>query len=140
MRKPFQLFGASVIIYKDNKILLQQRTDNQCWGYHGGRVELGEVVEEAAKRELLEETGLTAHSLTLFGVFSGPELHHIYPDGNEVYIIDAVYLCNDFSGTEAYQKEECLDLKWININDLPDNLSPPTIPALKKFLALKRTV
>ncbi len=133
MRKIFQLFGASIIIYKENKILLQQRKDNKCWGYHGGKVELG---EEAAKRELFEETGLTAKSIELFGVFSGPELHHIYPDGNEVYIIDTVYLCNDFSGELKYQKSECIDLQWFDFDSIPDNLSPPIIPALKQFIAL----
>ena len=131
-----QAVGASVILYKDNKILLQQRTDNKCWGYHGGAVELGEVVEEAAKRELFEETGLIANSLELFGIFSGPELHHIYPDGNEVFIIDVVYLCNDFSGTEQMQIEECLDLQWFDFEDVPAELSPPIIPALRKFLEM----
>ena len=129
-----QLCGASVIIHKKNKILLQQRKDNKCWGYHGGRVELGEMVEKAAVRELFEETGLTANRLELFGVFSGAELHHIYPDGNEVYIIDIVYLCDDFSGEEKYQKEECLDLRWFDFDNIPKNLSPPIIPALTKFI------
>lgn len=133
-KKTRQICGASVIIYKDNKILLQQRKDNKCWGYHGGHVELGEYVEDTARRELYEETGLKANSLELFGVFSGPELHHIYPDGNEVYIIDTVYLCNDFSGTLNYQKEECLDLQWFDFDNIPETLSPPNIPALKKFL------
>ena len=59
MGKKFQLTGASVILYKDSQVLLQQRNDNKCWGYHGGRVELGEIVEDAARREVLEETGLT---------------------------------------------------------------------------------
>jgi 8-oxo-dGTP pyrophosphatase MutT (NUDIX family) len=133
-KKPFQLFGASVIIYKDGKVLLQQRRDNKCWGYPGGRVELGEVVEDAAKRELFEEAGLIANSLKLFGVFSGSDLHHIYPDGNEVYIIDTVYICDDFSGTESLQAEECLDLQWFDFDNLPSNLSPPIIPALRKFI------
>ena len=139
MSKPFQVVGASVIIYKENKVLLQQRKDSRCWGYHGGHVKLGEIVEEAAKRELLEETGLIAGSLELFGIFSGPQLHHIYPDGNEVYIIDVVYLCNDFSGTLKLQKEECLDLQWFEYDSLPESLSPPVIPALKKFIAEQRT-
>lgn len=139
MGNAFHLCGASVIIYRDNKILLQQRSDNHCWGYHGGRLELGEKVEDAAKRELLEETGLTANKLELFGVFSGPELHHIYPDGNEVYIIDTVYLCDDFTGNPVYQESECLDLKWFDFDKLPENLSPPIIPALKKFIELQYT-
>lgn len=140
MRKIFQQIGASVIVYQDNKILLQQRKDNKCWAYHGGRVELGEIVEEAAKRELLEETGLTADSLELFGVFSGPELYHIYPDGNEVHIIDIVFLCDNFSGIPIFQAEECLDLKWFEYNDIPENLSPPIIPALKKFIEGRQAI
>jgi len=138
-KKPSQLVGASVIVYKDGKILLQQRQDNKCWGYHGGRVELGEVVEDAAKRELFEETGLTANSLKLFGVFSGSKLHHVYPDGNEVYIIDTVYTCDDFSGTVLMQSEECLDLQWFDFESIPANLSPPIIPALIKFIEENRT-
>jgi len=129
-----QIVGASVIIYKDKQVLLQQRKDNKCWAYHGGHVEIGEIVEEAAKRELFEETGLTANSLELFGVFSGSKLHHIYPDGNEVYIIDVVFLCNDFSGAPVFQVDECLGLQWFEYDSLPENLSPPIIPALKKFI------
>jgi len=135
MKEAFTLCGASVIIYKENKILLQQRTDNGCWCQHGGKIELAERVEDAARRELQEETGLTANKLTLLGIFSGPEMHHIYPDGNEVYIIDVVFLCDDFSGELVRQEEECLDLRWFEFDDIPQNISPPAIPALKQFFA-----
>lgn len=71
---------ASVILLNGaGELLLQRRADNGFWGYHGGSVGLDEAVEEAVARELFEETGLTAHRLTLFGVFSGPALHHVYP-------------------------------------------------------------
>ena len=140
MGKVFQMCGASVILYKDSKVLLQQRKDNKCWGYHGGRVELGECVEEAAKRELLEETGLHAENIEFFGVFSGPDLHHVYPDGNEVYIIDLVYLCNEFMGTPKCQESEVLDLQWFDFNNIPNNLSPPIKRALLKFIDTQRIV
>lgn len=39
----------------------------------GGFVDIGETVEEAAKRELMEETGLQATSLKLVGVYSRPD-------------------------------------------------------------------
>ena len=52
------IVGASVFIHKDSKLLLQKRKDNDCWAEHGGCCELGETVEETAKRELFEETGL----------------------------------------------------------------------------------
>jgi 8-oxo-dGTP pyrophosphatase MutT (NUDIX family) len=57
------IVGGSVIVHKNGKVLLQLRRDNGCWGYHGGCVELGETVEETAKRELFEETGLVANKL-----------------------------------------------------------------------------
>lgn len=39
----------------------------------GGFVEIGETVEDAAKRELLEETNIAAKTLTLVGVYSKPD-------------------------------------------------------------------
>ncbi len=39
----------------------------------GGFVDIGETVEEAAKRELMEETGLEATTLRLVGVYSKPD-------------------------------------------------------------------
>ncbi len=135
MKNFYQSCGASVIIYKDNRVLLQQRKDNKCWGYHGGKVEYGEIVEAAAKRELLEETGLTANRLVLFDVFSGPDMKYTYPDGNTVSIIDIVYLCNDYSGDLKPQASEVLDLQWFDIDQIPANLSPPIKPALRRFVA-----
>jgi len=87
--------------------------------------------------KLYEKTGLNAKSLELFNVFSGPELHYIHPEGNEVYVIDTVYLCNDFSGTINYQKKESIDLQWFDFDKLPEALSPPIIPVLKEFLSLQ---
>lgn len=85
------------------------------------------------KKELLEETGLIANNLDLYGVFSGLEQYHVYPDGNEAYIIDIVYLCNDFSGELCRQESEVLDLEWFDFDKIPDKLSPPIKSVLIKF-------
>ncbi|MGI6635131.1 MAG: NUDIX hydrolase [Christensenellales bacterium] len=132
--RPLMLVGASVIVVdSDNRILLQQRRDNRCWGYAGGSVELYERVEDAARRELKEETGLIAHSLTLYGVFSGPESRYVYPNGDEVSTIDIVYVCREYSGTLMEQEEEVLALQFFAPDQLPENLSPPVARVIRQF-------
>ena len=137
--RPLLQVGASVIIVdSENRILLQLRSDNNCWGYAGGSVELGEVVEEAAKRELFEETGLIAEKLELFGVFSGEDTHYIYPNGDEVSNVDIVYVCKQYTGELKCQDGEVDDLKFFRIDEIPDNISKPIRTALSKWIELNR--
>ncbi len=131
--RPLMLVGASVIVVdKDNRMLLQKRADNGCWAYAGGSVELYERVEDAAKRELFEETGLHARSLTLYGVFSGPESHYVYPNGDDVSCVDIVYLCRDYQGALTPQADEVTDLQFFAPDALPEPLSPPVSRVIKK--------
>lgn len=132
--RPLLQVGASVILEdKQGRVLLQKRTDNHCWGYPGGSTELDERVEDAAARELFEETGLTANHLELFGVFSGKELHYIYPNGDEVSNVDIVFLCRDYSGSLRLDAEESEDLSFFEAGQLPVNLSPPIVLPLRTW-------
>jgi len=126
--------GAGVLVYKAGKLLLQRRKDNRRWAIHGGNVDIGEIVEEAAKRELREETGLIANELKLFGVFSGENMMYTYPNGDDVYIVGVVYTCNDFSGELIPDPKEVLELKWFDIDDLPEEISPIDVDAIKAFV------
>ena len=135
--RPLLQVGASVIVVdSENRILLQLRSDNHCWGYAGGSVELDEVVEEAAKRELFEETGLFAKQLELFGVFSGEDMHYIYPNGDEVSNVDIVYVCKQFCGTLRCQECEVEALKFFSIDEIPENISKPNRKPLSKWIEL----
>lgn len=139
--RPLLQAGASVLLEDARgRLLLQRRADCHLWGYHGGSVELDEVVEEAARRELFEETGLRAAELTLFGVFSGPDMHFVYPNGDEVSNIDHVYLCTSYSGTPCPQPEEVEELRFFAWDELPpeDELAPMNIPALRAWAEEKR--
>src|SRR5699024_9078647 len=82
--RPLVIAGASVIVVDEEKrLLLQLRKDNHCWGLAGGSLEPGETLEDVAKRELQEETGLIANELTYFQTFSGNEFYYKYPNGDE---------------------------------------------------------
>ena len=136
---PLLQLGASVIVEdREGRVLLQKRRDNGCWCTQGGSVELDEVVEDAARRELYEETGLIAGKMELFGVFSGKDLHYVYPNGDEVSNVDIVFLCKDYSGDIRVQESELSELRFFRASELPENISPPIIPVLKKWAKTKR--
>lgn len=129
--------GASIIaVNSAGELLLQLRADCELWGYSGGSVELYEDTKAAAVREFFEETGLTARTLELFGVFSGKDMGYVYPNGDQVSNIDIVYLCRDYYGTPAPQKEEVVKLQYFPLNEIPKNIFPPNIPAIAEYLKI----
>ena len=137
--RPLIQVGAGIIVEDDQgRVLLQLRADNHCWSYCGGSCEIDERVEDTARRELLEETGLVAERLELFGVWSGPELHYVYPNGDEVSNIDIVFLCRAFSGELNRQEEEVDALRFFSVDEIPENLSPPIVRPLMKWVEMKK--
>jgi ADP-ribose pyrophosphatase YjhB (NUDIX family) len=64
--------SVSAMVWRDRKILLMRRSDNGHWGLPGGFVELGESVANAARREVVEETGWSVEIGQLIGVYSDP--------------------------------------------------------------------
>lgn len=67
--KVIMVVAGAFVFDKENRLLLHQRSDNQSWGLPGGFMELGETVQEAARREVFEETGLHLGNLDLFGIY-----------------------------------------------------------------------
>ncbi len=133
---PIMQVGASTILVDDRgALLLQKRSDNGLWGYHGGSVDLDEDVAEAAARELAEETGLVADSMELLGVFSGPDMHYIYPNGDEVSNVDVVYVCRKYHGSIKAQEGEVEELRFFSPNEISmEMLSPPNRKAMRFYL------
>lgn len=83
-RKIFLVFGSVILRDGQGRVLLQRRTDFDFWGVPGGVQELGEDIVTCARRELREETGLTAGPLRLVGVYTDPRYEVRYPNGDEV--------------------------------------------------------
>lgn len=130
---------ASVICEDEQgRILLQKRLDDGTWCYCGGSLELFEKAEDAAARELLEESGLCAEELELFGVFSGGELRHEYPNGDVVGTVDIVYICRRYSGKLKCQADEVSELCFFALEDIPSEICHPAQPVMKKYIESRR--
>ena len=128
--------AVGVIILNDRKeVLLQRRGDDNTWCIPGGGMEIGESTQETAIREVKEETGLDVTNLVLFNVFSGKSQYHKYPDGNEYYFINIVYITGSCSGELQVDFNETLDLKYYNLKSLPENISNTNVPILSELQA-----
>ena len=133
-KRPLLQCAASVIIINEHgELLLGKRTDNQKWGYAGGSMNLGESVEDCARRELLEEMNLIADELEFFMINSGEETHYIYPNGDEVYNVEIVYLCRKYHGDMRPQESELSELRFFSPEQLPE-VSEPIIPVFREYL------
>lgn len=129
--------AASVIcVDKLGRALLGKRTDNHLWGYSGGSAEIDERAEDCARRELLEEMGLTAEKLEFFFLNSGPETHYIYPNGDEVSNFEIIYLCRSWRGEPRAADGEMEELRFFAPEEIDLNqISPPIRPVMAAFIA-----
>lgn len=129
--QPLMQCGATVVVFDaEQRVLMLKRTDNQCWCFPGGSIELGERVEATAQREVLEEAGIRVGKLRLLNVFSGMELYYKYPHGDEVYNVDVVYYTSQYQGGVEIN-EESSEYAFFSIREIPNDVSPPQRPIVE---------
>lgn len=96
------------------ELLLVQRSIEPrkgMWTLPGGYVETGETTEEAALRELSEETGLTGKGVSLMGVSSFPSKH-------SAGIIVLGYTVDEWHG-EMHADTDAMDLGFFSVEKRP---------------------
>lgn len=132
--------GVVALIERDGRLLVERRADDGTWGLVGGALEADESVSDALVRELREETGLTATSVELFGVFSDPSRRVGYDDGN-VYRVLAIAFRVHVSDGPAIASAESLALRFVSREDLGElDLTPAHRPLVERYLARPASV
>ena len=112
-------------------MLLEKRTDTGEWCTPGGAIELGESLEDALKREIKEETNLDFANPKLFDIKAN--VHMVYPNKDEVYYTDVVYVINEFWG-DLKPDGESTELSFFDLDNLPENIMPTQIGYIKRFI------
>ncbi len=103
--------ATAMILARDGKVLLVRRGTEPglgLWSLPGGYVDRGEVVEEAAVREVWEETGLRTETARLVGVFS--------EKGSPVVLV--VYAGEIVEG-EPQARDEVMEVGFFAVGELP---------------------
>ncbi len=116
------ILAASVAIFRDGKVLLGERARSPGQGLFslpGGVVELGETLQEAAVREVREETGL---EIEIAGFVRHNEAVYRDEDGRvHRHFVIAVFAARAGRG-EPMPSEETLSFRWadpVTLDGLP---------------------
>lgn len=113
--------SVTVVLSEKGEILLQHRSDGR-WGLPGGLMELGESCEDTARREAMEETGLTLGALRLLGVYSGANQLSRAQNGDEFYCVVTAYEAREYTGEPKVNDGEGVALGWFSPDSLPENM------------------
>ena len=130
------LLGVGALIFGNDTILLVERGKEPLKGYWslpGGLLELGEKLEAAVQREVLEETGLEVEPLGLFELFE-----RIMPDpqgDTEYHYVLADYICR-VTGGKLQAASDVSDVRWVPRRQLCDfRVTEGTLAVIERAFA-----
>jgi len=128
------------MILKNNKVLLGKRHDDPekasselhgegTWTMPGGKLDFQEKLEDAAEREVFEETGIRIdkNKIKIISVTDD-----IVPDK---HFVTVGFLCRDFDGEpRVMEPDEITKWEWFDLDNLPDPIFPPSRKIIDNFL------
>ena len=119
--------GIGVILLKDGKILMGKRINSHApkFSIPGGHIEIGESFEEAAIREVKEETGITIRNPKVIAVTNNLKTYK----EEELHYVSVILIASELLGkAKTIEPEKCEGWDWYD----PYNLPQPHFDASEK--------
>jgi 8-oxo-dGTP diphosphatase len=113
---------VAVIVNGDKEVLLTRRNVPPFkgeWVMPGGKIDLGEPIAAALKREVMEEVGLEVEVEDLIDVFE-----HITPGDDNYHFVILYYLCRPLFCDISHDQVEVAEARWVTRDRLPDYPMP----------------
>lgn len=111
--------AADAVVLADQSVLLVKRRDSGLWALPGGFIDPGETSQQAARREVFEETGVEVAS-------QGVEVYHGPVDDprstEQRWIESTAYLYTEPARHPVTSSDEVEDAGWRALVDLPERL------------------
>jgi 8-oxo-dGTP diphosphatase len=129
-RYPMVAVGA--VVFKNNCVLLVRRgqpPSEDQWAIPGGSVEIGETLQEAAEREILEETGIKIRAgkpIYTFDVIDRDE------EGKIRFHYVIIDLAADYVSGKPAADDDAAEARWVSAHEVNElAVSAPTLNLLK---------
>jgi 8-oxo-dGTP pyrophosphatase MutT (NUDIX family) len=129
--------ARGVLLDEQNRLLLIQRSDNRRWAIPAGAMELGESMEDCAIREVWEETGLRATSLTPFAFHTSYTYTNEW--GHTYQQILMSFRIHTWEGELQKVTEESVDAGFFPLHALPGPKSHVIDEVLADLAAFEAT-
>lgn len=115
--------GVGILVLRDGKILLGRRRGSHgagTWSAPGGRLEYGESIEDCARRELLEETGLA-----LGPCERGPTTSDVFDEVRQHFLTVFVIARHTLGEPATLEPDKCEGWQWFSWSAPPQPLFAP---------------
>ena len=119
-------FSSGGIVYKDDQFLLVENSrmknpEEKWWGFPKGHLEEEESTEQAAVREVEEETGIKAEIIQKIG----QSKYNLTKNGENIFKVVTIYLMRFISGDLTPQITEVSNVIWLPYEEALKKLSYP---------------
>lgn len=125
--------SVAVLVWDDDqRLLLMREAQTGRWQTIGGMVDPDESPWDAARREALEESGLTVRLERIRAALGGPGYRVQYPNGDRCAYVSTVFdaVVEPGSTTGTVDIVEVAELRWFR----PDEIAPLELDPLNRHL------